>query len=689
MRYIVSLMGICLSLGMWAQDFPAIDPERIDIVRDQWGVPHIFAPTDAEVAYGLAWANAEDAPKDMQELLMIGKGKNGRYLGKEGAKSDFFRHVIRAESLVEAQMKNLPEDFLRYLDGYVQGVNAYMKKHPEDRLLKKLFPVTVKDVLVSYVVALSFMTDASGAMERIYGGKLDQEPVAMGSNAYAINSKKSEDGLTYLCINPHMRMAGTFSFYEAHLKSEEGLHMYGALFHGGTSIFMGNNEHLGWGMTWNYFNRGDIYKLEMHPKKKHTYRYDNEWKKLDKHKVLLKVKVGITIPVPKKSFYSVHGPVLQSSKNKNEYYAFRYPAFMDIRAPEQWYRMNKAQSLEDFRTALDMMSIGLFNIIYADKADNIFYISNGQVPMRADSIAAMKVVPGNQSAYVWQRLHTQEELPHELNPDCNYVYNTNNTPFFATCDENDRLRIELKKYVDGRPGQNNRAKVLHQFMEENEKISFEAFQAIKFNNGYHVETYLLKQMQPLLNLDISQYPDVEDIFTILKSWNLVADTNDAASAVMLVVMDHIFKKKKYKDKEFILGFQVSEAEFIEGLREAKEWFLKYHGTLEMPLGKIFMAKKGSVEFSCPGFPDALAANYGTRTEGQYITEYGDTYTQFVAFDKNGVKAIRTQVPFGNSNREGSPYFATQAELFRTQQTKAATMDKDAIYKSADKIYHPK
>jgi acyl-homoserine-lactone acylase len=416
MKFLVSILGISLSISLSAQNSPSINPDRIDIVRDEWGVPHIFAPTDAEVAYGLAWANAEDAPKDMQELLVIGKGRNGRYLGKEGAKSDFFRHVIRAEDLVERQMPSLPEDFLRYLDGYVQGVNAFFKKNPKDRIIKNLFPITIKDVLVSYVVALSFMTDASGAMERIYGGKLDREPVGLGSNAYAINSKKSEDGLTYLCINPHMRMAGTFSFYEAHLKSDEGLHMYGALFHGGTSIFMGNNEHLGWGMTWNYFNRGDVYKLEMHPKKRHTYRYDGEWKKLKKHKAILKVKVGITIPVPKKSFYSVHGPVLQSAKNKKEYYAFRYPAFMDIRAPEQWYRMNKARNLEEFRAALDMMAVGLFNIVYADKADNIFYISNGQVPMRADSIAEMKVVPGNQSAYVWQRLHTQEELPHELNP---------------------------------------------------------------------------------------------------------------------------------------------------------------------------------------------------------------------------------------------------------------------------------
>ena len=190
----------------------------------------------------------------------------------EGAKSDFFRHVIGAEEIVNEKYHELPQDFLKYIDGYCQGVNAFAAKYPDQRKSSKLFPVNVKEVLISYVVALSFMTEAAGAMERIYGGKLDNESVSgIGSNAYALNSKKSEDGSTLLCINPHMQMSGTFHFYEAHLKSEEGLNMYGAIFQGGTSIFMGNNEHLGWGMTWNYFNRGDVYKLQMNPKKKKQY----------------------------------------------------------------------------------------------------------------------------------------------------------------------------------------------------------------------------------------------------------------------------------------------------------------------------------------------------------------------------------------------------------------------------------
>jgi acyl-homoserine-lactone acylase len=690
MKRFLPVLLFLVSSFVQAQNFPTIDPERIDIVRDEWGVPHIFAPTDAEVAYGLAWANAEDAFKDMQDLLVIGKGRSGRYQGSEGAKSDFFRHVIQAEATVAKQISELPKDYLQYLDGYVQGINAYAKAHPKERVLKKLFPVTVEEVLVSYVVALSFMTDAASAMEQIYGGKLDQEKVALGSNAYAINSQKSADSLTYLCINPHMKMSGTFSFYETHLQSEEGLNMYGAIFQGGTSVFMGNNEHLGWGMTWNHFATGDTYKLKMHPKDKLMYEYDGKWLKLDRKRVWLKVKVaGITFPVRKTSYWSVHGPVLQSTEDKDAFYAFRYPAFMDIKAPMQWYKMNKTKSLDEFKEVLGMMSISLFNIIYADKEDNIFYVSYGQVPYREDSIAKMKVVPGHDSKMVWQRLHKLDELPQEENPDCNYIYNTNNTPFFATCDVNEKLKLELKSYLDERSGQNNRAVVLQAFLDQKERISFEDFQAIKFDNSYHPDSYIVQQLNAFKALDLSENEDLRDIFRLMYSWDYVADSNDAAATVMMVVTDFLFKAKKYSDEQFIMGFSATDEEFIEALKSAKDWLVKHYGKIEVPLGKIFLAEKGDVRFPCPGFPDALAANYAKRVEDKFIAEYGDTYTQFVAFDKSGPKEIRTQLPFGNSNKVGSPYFVSQADLFRKQATKPVSMDKTLIYRQAKQIYHPK
>jgi acyl-homoserine-lactone acylase len=690
--FAISLLLVFINIVSAQNKFPTINPENITIVRDTFGVPHIFAATDAEVAYGLAWVNAEDAFKEMQELLIIGKGVSGLNKGKDGAKADFFRHVIQAEETVKRRISELPEDYLRYLDGYAQGVNTFASKQPKSKLYKNAFPVTVEDLLVSYVVSLSFMTESATAMQKIYEGKFDEIDLkGLGSNAFALNSKKSTDQSTYLCINPHMQMNGTFSFYEVHLNSQEGLNMYGAIFHGGTSVFMGNNESLGWGMTWNHFSRGDIYKLQMNPNNKKQYMMDGKWEDLEEKKIKLKVKIaGLTIPVKKTSYWSKHhGPVLNSSVNKNAFYAFRYPAFLDIKAPMQWYRMNKTNNLTEFKKELDNLSISMFNIIYADKEDNIYYVSYGQVPYREDSIAQMEVVPGNKSEYIWQRLHQLNELPQEENPDCNYVYNTNNTPFFATCDENNNLKLELKKYLDKRPGQNNRATVLHDYLDSKEKISFEEFQAIKFNNTYSKESYLVKEMTSFFDIPSDKYPEISDVFNLLKNWDMVADTNSVSATVMMVAMDYIFKQKKFNDRQFITDFSMTEEDFISALRESKAWFLKHYGTIEVPLGKVFLAKKGNITFACPGFPDALAANYGKKTEEKFYAEHGDTYTQFVKFDKNGVKEMRTLVPFGNSYNPESPYYVNQSKLFQQQKTKAVTMDKATILKYAKEQYHPK
>ncbi|MFN9590853.1 MAG: penicillin acylase family protein, partial [Bacteroidota bacterium] len=77
--------------------------ERIDIVRDSFGVPHIFAPTDPEVAYGLAWAAAEDDFFTIQESLITGKALSGIYKGKAGAQTDFIIHMLGIPQLVEAR----------------------------------------------------------------------------------------------------------------------------------------------------------------------------------------------------------------------------------------------------------------------------------------------------------------------------------------------------------------------------------------------------------------------------------------------------------------------------------------------------------------------------------------------------------------------------------------------------------
>ena len=311
MKQLLVITLVVLATHIFAQkpnDFPTIDPTHITIARDSFGTPHIFAKTDAEVAYGLAWANAEDAFFETQNLIYTAKGYMGRVKGIEGAKADFFIHAIGARKIVnERYDADLNLAFKKYLNGFVQGLNAYAKAHPLEITNRHAFPVTEKDILTAYVGIMSYLTWVQNQVGDIVAGKFDKNDVPfdsphppVGSNAYAINPNKSIDGKTYLCINPHLAMDGAFSFYEVHLHSDEGLDFIGNMFQGSTSNAMGTNKHLGWGFTWNYFDQVDVYKLKMNPKHHLEYEFDGKYEKLEKRGVWLKVNWhGIILPIPK------------------------------------------------------------------------------------------------------------------------------------------------------------------------------------------------------------------------------------------------------------------------------------------------------------------------------------------------------------------------------------------------------
>lgn len=214
------LFCFLISLASFAQ----INPEKINIVRDQWGVPHIFAKTDAEVAYGLAYANAEDDFKTMQLTMLIGKGMLGKLKGKDGAAADYAVQLLRCREIVnEKYDTDLSEDFKKLISGYVQGINAYAKNHPTEILVKKSFPITTKDYMTSITFSLCVISGADRELGSLFKGnnKTLESFKAAGSNAFAVSSSKTTDGKTYLNINPHQPLEGPVAWYEAHLVSEE------------------------------------------------------------------------------------------------------------------------------------------------------------------------------------------------------------------------------------------------------------------------------------------------------------------------------------------------------------------------------------------------------------------------------------------------------------------------------------
>ena len=190
----IALLFILLSYH-YSFSQTTINPANIDIVRDTFGVPHIFAKTDAEVAYGLAWAQAEDDFKSMQEVILPAKNLMASVQGKKGAAGDYAFALFRCREITEEKWNTLTPAFLKLIDGYVQGLNDYAKKHPEEILHKKIFPVTVKEYISSSVFALTIFNGADQALFRIFNNSEWEAPELnkKGSNSAAVHPVKNNN----------------------------------------------------------------------------------------------------------------------------------------------------------------------------------------------------------------------------------------------------------------------------------------------------------------------------------------------------------------------------------------------------------------------------------------------------------------------------------------------------------------
>jgi acyl-homoserine-lactone acylase len=677
--------------GIQAQE---VQTKNIEIIRDQWGVPHIYAPTDEEVAYGLAWATAEDDFVSMQENFLAARGRLSEIKGKNGAIMDFLSAFTDASTLVDEQYPQaFSPKFRKVLEYYCKGVNDYAAAHPDEVLLKGIFPATVKDMLVGYVLGMSLMTNVQNSLIKVIKSKADHPEIKTpkGSNAIAVSKLKTGSNETFLAINSHQPLTGPFSWYEAHLHSEEGWDILGGTFPGGATIFHGVNQHLGWAHTVTMSDLSDLYLLKMHPSEKLTYRFDGQWLKLEERTVKLKVKVGfLKIPVKRKYYMSVYGPTLKGGDE--QYYSFRFPANMGIKAAEQWYHMNKAQNFDAFYDALKLQGLTGLNIIYADKEDNIFYIDNGQFPKRNPGYNWWDVLPGDTSATLWKSndYYPLEALAQIKNPECGYIFNTNNTPFLCTGDEcnftPDQWAVSKFYFTEN----NNRSLRMKELMEENKTIDYETFKVIKFDNKVRdtAYTFAIANLEDIFHLDANNYPEIKQVITELSNWDRQTDTNSVGAAILAIFIQK-FLEMKFNDGNIPHTETTMPLEkLIELLSATQEHLLKHFNTVQVPLGKIQRLVRGDISMPVSGIPDVIAAmSMSPYKKGTFKADAGESYIMLIRFNADG-PIVETISPFGSSSVKGNKHFDDQMPLFIRQQLKPMTMDKNILLQQAEHIYHP-
>ena len=715
-RILLGLLALvvvaAVSLAFWepltaeAPPAPVFKPADVRIARDNFGVPHIFGKTDADVAYGVAYAHAEDDFSTLQEVLAMTRGRAGAMLGENGAKVDYAAALLDIRATTRRDWPRLPEDVKKLFTAYAAGLNHYADKHPGEVRMSGLFPVTGEDVVAGFVLRSPFFFGLDSVLGSLTEGTeigreggpaLDKsgklvpreltpvgtDPADNGSNAMAVAPARSTDGATRLVSNSHQPWTGGVAWYELVVHSEEGWDFAGANFPGSPYPFLGHNKYLGWTNTVNRPDLIDVYKLTLDDSGE-NYRFDGAWRPLEAKRIWLKVKFGpFVLPVPRTIWRSVHGPVV---KNEKGAFAIRYAGIDQANMVTQYYRLNKAKNFAEWRAAMAGQGVPATNFIYADAKGNIGLFYNAMFPDRPAGFNWRGVLPGDTSADLWTKTLPFDRVPALVNPRSGYVMNANNTPWVAAGPGDELDAAAFSPLLGIEDDMTNRAVRLIELFEASGQIDEARLKAIKYDTAYSKTGYAKAWMDRLLALDTKGDPALARAQELLRKWDWNLDGRGKGDALALMLLrpanGRHYQRRAAPDPRTVLK------ETVAHLQE-------HFNGLDPKLGTVLRLRHGEganrVDLPLDGGNDTVRAStlWDEEPDGRLKVRHGDSFIMFVTWDKDGRVRSESIQPFGAATtRPDSPHYNDQAPLFVAHKLKPVLFDPAALKASGARFYRP-
>ncbi|MCF6219474.1 MAG: acylase [Robiginitomaculum sp.] len=684
------------SLGAGAEKYD------VNIIRDDWGVPHIYGKTDVDVAFGLGYAHSEDDFETMQLAVAAARGTLARYQGKGAAVTDYLVALMGVWDTVERRYGVVSPVVQRSAEAYAAGLNLYAAQNP-DATWRGLAPFTGKDIIAGFVFKTPLFYGLDGTLLELFGDARLQEialdpaggrqsfhaaPKTMaerGSNGIAVSAARSGDNTTRLMINSHQPMSGPVAWYEAHLVSEQGIDMTGGLFVGTPFILSGFNDNLGWANTVSAQDLVDVYVLTINPKNKNQYRLDGKWLDFEQSTALIKVKLfgPFAFKAKRKVLRTQHGPVIEA---KHGTYAFRYAGMDEIHQLEQYYRLNHAQDLDGFLAAMSLNALPSINYVYADKDGNVALIHNAQYPNRKAGWDWSKYLPGDRSDLIWQGYRSFSEVPKLINPSSGLVYNSNNAPYSATDGPDNLSPADFPKSMGLQTNQTNRSLRMMEMTDGVTSVDKRALLALKFDNKYAKNSRAAEIIAKVLAVDWGGDPALQSAAAHLRAWDMHTniDNRHAALGVLTTIMDIT--------EEFT---HIPAPKPEDAFREAVKYLVQHHGRIDPTWGAVNRLVRGDIDVPIDGAPDVLRAIYPAELgdDGKLVAAAGDTWIALVEWPKEGDVAGKMTADvihqFGSATSlPNSPHYANQAEMFAVHKWRKALRDKAEIQKSATRKYTP-
>ncbi|MFK8013035.1 MAG: penicillin acylase family protein [Marinicellaceae bacterium] len=699
--------------------------KNITIIRDDFGVPHVYGKTDAQAVFGMLYAQAEDDFNRIERNYIWATGRLAEIEGEASIYSDLRARLYMTVDEAKQAYEESPKWLKELCDAFADGLNYYLLTHPEvqPKLLTKFEPWMpmffsegsiggdIESVPLDGIKELYGDKKARAAL-KVAANKPFKLEEPVGSNGFAISGKLTQSGNTMLLINPHTSI---FFRGEMHVVSEEGLNAYGAVTWGQFFIYQGFNENTGWMHTSTLADFKDEFIEKVSTQKGQlVYQYGDEFRPVETSTIHLKYSHDDKVLSKDFQVYHTHhGPIV--AKKDGNWHAFKIN-WDPVNALKQSFIRTKLKNHDEFRTMMDIRTNSSNNTVYADSSGNIAYYHGNFIPKRNTKFDYSKPVDGSIPETDWQGPHDVNDIVTVLNPANGWIQNCNATPFTSAAAFSPKAQ-DYPKYMAPEP---DNFRGIHAVQVLTGESDFTLDKLISVAYDPYLPALELIIADLVKAYDQAKVKDLvlEKPIDTLRNWNYrVSKDSIAMTMAHFYALEYLQAgiKNSANPVEGYLGYLEFVQDFIMGKAQLSAEVNQIQiltsiiakinndfGRWQTPWGEVMRYQRNNGEIqqvfddNLPSTPIGLAsarwgalASFNARGEQNTKRIYGTNGNSFVAVVEFGEKvSAKSLLAGGQSGDPLSPHFDNQVTLYQNGEFKDVAFYREDVEKRAQKTYNP-
>ena len=708
-RTLLAVIAVLLVAPLAARTSTAAPAnEEATLYRDEYGIPHVFAPTLEAASFAIGYAQAEDRLEELLKNYRRANGTMAEVFGPDFYRSDLIQRMWRHEAISREKYNEVSPKMRACIEAYQDGIKQFMKDHPEQvpKWAQEIHPWDVI-ALGRYIIWGWPLGEAGGDLQR---GGVQPDPAAYrGSNEMLIASSRTAMNAPIAVIDPHLSWYDEFRFYQVRIYAGD-YNVSGVCILGVPLPSLAHSRYCSVAMTTGGPDTSDVYEEELNPANARQYSYDGKWRDIEVRKTKIGVKKGDAVDWREVEIeYSHHGPIVAHRPGKA--YSMAIPYANEVGLTDQIYEMMMARNLDEMKKALGQLQLMAQNIMVGTVEGDIYYVRVGRVPIRAKGVDPSKPVPGNTSATEWQGLHPLADLVQITNPPTGYMHNCNVSPFGMMKDSPltpEKYAAHPYIYNATRTApRHQRAEMMTDLLDAADKVTLDQAIDIAFSpQVYHAEQWQARLKEAWSKVAATAAPtapsvkdggkggstispDAVSVYDLIQKWNRRSDADSEGALAF-----YAFKKSLGAElgRAVDVPASITDEELTAAIHKASKWLKSTFGSVKVAYGTYFRVGRKGGERNWPvgggslnggannvGMATPRAISFAPAGKGM-VGQGGQTSTQIVVLT-NPPKSYAI-IPLGESDHKESGHWDDQAEKLFSKSKAASTyfLDKDELMK---------